>query len=148
MQPDPVLASYRPPSQLVLDKEIDHLDVHCRALVGLSPFLTLATADADGFPEVSPRGGDPGFVKVLDEHRLVLPDRQGNNRLDSLRNIVADPRVAFCFLLPGVPEAMRVNGRAVISTDPALCARFAFRGQTPRTVLVTTVEAVYFQCAK
>src|SRR5205085_5813225 len=84
---DDVLAGYRAPSQLVQDKEIDHVDVHCRRFIELSPFATLATADADGWPDVSPRGGDPGFVKVLDPHRLVLPDRQGNNRVDSLRNL-------------------------------------------------------------
>jgi len=96
-----VLAGYRAPSQLVVDKVIDRVDEHCRAFIGLSPFVTLATADAEGFPEVSPRGGDPGFVHVLDEHRLALPDRPGNNRVDSLRALAANPRAALLFFVPG-----------------------------------------------
>src|SRR5881398_2310961 len=108
------LAGYRAPSQLVQDKEIDHVDVHCRAFVELSPFATLATADAEGWPDVSPRGGDPGFVKVLDEHTLVLPDRPGNNRVDALRNAVANPRVALMFLVPGIDETLRVFGTATL----------------------------------
>ncbi|MGY1716224.1 MSMEG_1061 family FMN-dependent PPOX-type flavoprotein [Geodermatophilus sp. SYSU D01106] len=148
MQPDPVLASYRPPSQLVLNKEIDHLDVHCRALVGLSPFLTLATADADGFPEVSPRGGDPGFVKVLDEHRLVLPDRQGNNRLDSLRKVAGNPRVALLFFVPGLEETLKVFGTAELLPSDALGIDLTEFGRAPRSVMVVTVQRAYLHCAK
>jgi predicted pyridoxine 5'-phosphate oxidase superfamily flavin-nucleotide-binding protein len=91
---DGVLDRYRDPSQLVQDKVIDHLDRHCRAFIELSPFATLSTASADGWPDVSPRGGDPGFVKVLDEHRLALPDRPGNNRVDSLHNVAGNPRAS------------------------------------------------------
>ena len=145
---DPVLASYRPPSRLVLDKEIDHLDGHCRAFIGLAPFLTMATADADGFPEVSPRGGDPGFVKVLDEHRLVLPDRQGNNRLDSLRNVAANPQVALLFLVPGVEETLKVYGTAALAGADVPCPDLTEFGRAPRSVLVVTVTRAYLQCAK
>jgi uncharacterized protein len=145
---DPVLATYRPPSQLVLDKEIDHLDVHCRAFIGLAPFLTMSTADADGWPEISPRGGDPGFVKVLDEHRLALPDRQGNNRLDSLRKVAVNPRVALLFLVPGVEETLKVFGTAELRAADALDVDLTEFGRPPRSVLVVTVQRAYLQCAK
>ena len=143
-----VLAGYRPPSQLVQDKVVDHLDRHCRAFIGLSPFATLATADAEGWPDVSPRGGDPGFVHVLDEHRLVLPDRPGNNRVDSLRNVAANLRVALLFLVPGIEETLRVFGTAAL-TDPAtLDVDLTEFGRAPRSLLVVTVTSAYFQCAK
>ncbi len=148
LPPDPVLASYRPPSQLVLDKEIDHLDAHCRAFVGLAPFAVLSTADASGAPEVSPRGGDPGFVKVLDEHRLVLPDRQGNNRLDSLRNVAANPQVALLFLVPGVEETLKVYGTAALAGPDVPGLDLTEFGRAPRSVLVVTVTRAYLQCAK
>jgi PPOX class probable FMN-dependent enzyme len=148
VQPDPVLASYRPPSQLVVDKEIDHLDIHCRAFIGLAPFLTLSTADADGWPEISPRGGDPGFVKVLDEHRLVLPDRQGNNRLDSLRKVAVNPRVALLFFVPGVEETLKVFGTAELLAAEALDLDLTEFGRAPRSVMVVTVQRAYLQCAK
>ena len=129
-------------------KETTRVTPEYRAWIEASPFCVLATSGPGGL-DATPRGDPAGqFVVVEDEHTLLLPDRRGNNRLDSLRNIVADPRVAFCFLLPGLPETMRVNGRATISTDPVLLARFAMNGQAPRTVLVVAVEAVYFQCAK
>lgn len=129
-------------------KELPRISPEYRAWIEASPFAVMATSGPGGL-DATPRGDPTGsFVHVEDERTLLLPDRRGNNRLDSLRNLVADPRVAFCFLLPGIAEAMRVNGRAVISTDPALCARFVHNGQTPRTVLVVTVESVYFQCAK
>ena len=141
-------ALYGRASGIAVAKETTFITTEYRAWIEASPFCVLATAGPGGL-DATPRGDPAGrFVTVEDERTLLLPDRRGNNRLDSLRNIVADPRVAFCFLLPGLPEAMRVNGRAVISTDPALLDRFAMNGQTPRTVLVTTVESVYFQCAK
>ena len=104
------LDAYRSPSQRVLDKEIGSLDTYCRYFIALSPFATLATASADGWPEVSPRGGAPGFVHVLDEHRLALPDRPGNNRVDSLRNLTVNPRAALMFFVPGVDQTLRVYG--------------------------------------
>jgi hypothetical protein len=104
-------AGYREPPQVVWDEEIDRIDRHCRAFIELSPWATLATADADGFPDVSPRGGEPGFVKVLDEHRLALPDRPGNNRVDSLRNVLANPRVAL-MVRPAAPVGAGAPGPA------------------------------------
>ncbi len=142
-------AGYREPPQVVRDKEIDRIDRHCRAFIELSPWATLATADADGFPDVSPRGGEPGFVKVLDQHRLALPDRPGNNRVDSLRNVLANPRVALMFVVPGIEETLRVFGTASLVTDPAdLAVDLTEFGRQPRSVLVVQVQRAYFQCAK
>jgi len=147
---DDVLAGYRPPSQLVQDKEIDHIDEHCRRFLELSPFATLATTDADGWPDVSPRGGDPGFVKVLDPNRLALPDRQGNNRVDSLRNLAANPRAALLFFVPGIEETLRVFGTTELVPADALDPDLGLTefGREPRSVLVVHVRRAYFQCAK
>ena len=145
---DGVLDRYRDPSQLVQDKVIDHLDRHCRAFIELSPWATLSTASADGWPDVSPRGGDPGFVKVLDEHRLALPDRPGNNRVDSLHNVAANPRAALMFLVPGIEETLRVFGTAEITAPEELAVDLTEFGRAPRSVLVVTVTRAYFQCAK
>jgi hypothetical protein len=128
-------------------KEIDYIHPHYRAMIEASPFLVLATCGPEGL-DTSPRGDPAGFVHVVDEHTLLIPDRRGNNRADSLRNIIRDPRVALLFLIPGVGETLRVNGTAVISADPALIERFPFRGTLPRTVIVVTAERVYFQCPK
>ena len=143
-----VLAGYRAPSQLVQDKEIDHVDRHCRSFIELSPFAVLSTADADGWPEVSPRGGDPGFVKVLDEHRLVLPDRQGNNRVDSLRAVIANPKVALLFFVPGIEETLKVFGTTELLAADALDVDLTEFGREPRSVLLIEVRRAYFQCAK
>lgn len=128
-------------------KEIDHIHPHYRAMIEAAPFMVLATAGPGGL-DASPRGDPPGFVHVLDEKTLLIPDRRGNNRIDSLRNIIHDDRVALLFLIPGVGETLRVNGRAAISVAPALIGRFAFRGTLPRTVIVVRVETVFFQCPK
>ncbi|MCJ2088792.1 pyridoxamine 5'-phosphate oxidase family protein [Methylobacterium sp. E-005] len=117
------------------------------ALIDASPFAVLATSGPEGL-DCSPRGDRPGFVRVADPRTLILPDRRGNNRIDSLRNIVRDPRVALLFLIPGSGTTLRVNGRAVISADPDLLASFSVDGHAPRTALVITVEAIYFQCAR
>jgi uncharacterized protein len=143
-----VLSGYRAPSQLVLDKVVGALDEHCRAFIALSPFATLATADAEGHPDVSPRGGDPGFVHVLDAHRLALPDRPGNNRVDSLRNVAANPRAALLFLVPGIEETLRVFGRTELVGPDALGVDLTEFGRAPRSVLVLHVESAYFQCSK
>ncbi len=128
-------------------KEIDHVNAHYRAFIEAAPFFALATSGPDGL-DCSPRGDPAGFVRVHDEKTLLIPDRRGNNRIDSLRNLVHDPRVALLFLIPGCGETIRVNGRAKISRDPALCESFVLEGKTPRCVLVVTVERVFYQCAK
>ena len=143
-----VLAGYRAASQRVLDKVIHHLDEHCAAFIRLSPFATLATASPDGWPEVSPRGGDPGFVRVLDGRRLVLPDRQGNNRVDSLRNLAGNPRAALMFLVPGIDETLRVYGTTTLLPADALDLDLTDFGRPPLSALVMDVERAYFQCSK
>ena len=140
-------ALYDAPSERVRLKQIDRLDAHCRAFIAASPFLILATHGGAG-ADCSPRGDQPGFVAVEDDSTLLLPDRRGNNRIDSLRNIVENPAVGLIFLVPGVHETLRVNGRGRISVDPALLARFAVDGKAPRTVLVVTVQEAFIQCAR
>jgi hypothetical protein len=143
-----VLAGYRTPGGLVLDKVIGHLDAHCREFITHSPFATLATADAEGWPDISPRGGDPGFVHVLDEHRLALPDRPGNNRVDSLRNVAVNPRAALLFLVPGIEQTLRVYGRASVTGHEELGVDLTEFGRPPLSVLVLEVHKAYFQCPK
>ena len=138
---------YGAPAGAAVEKEIDYLHPHYQRLIAASPFFVLATGGADGM-DASPRGDAPGFVVVADEKTLLIPDRRGNNRVDSLRNIIANPRVALLFLVPGVGETLRVNGRAEISTDPALLERFRVEGRLPRSVLVVRVDTVFFQCAR
>jgi uncharacterized protein len=128
-------------------KEADRVTPQYRKLIEAAPFVVLATCGPEGL-DCSPRGDPPGFVRVLDEHTLLIPDRRGNNRIDSLRNIVRDPRVALLFLIPGVGETMRIIGRATISTDPKLSETFVINGKAPKCVLVVTVERAYFQCTK
>ena len=128
-------------------KEADRITPQYRQLIEAAPFAVLATCGPEGL-DCSPRGDPPGFVRVMDEHTLLIPDRRGNNRIDSLRNLVRDPRISLLFLVPGVGETMRINGRAVISTDPKLTESFVFNGKTPKCVLVVTVERAYFQCTK
>lgn len=128
-------------------KVADHITPHYRRFIEVAPFLALATVGPEGL-DCSPRGDLPGFVRVADPKTLILPDRRGNNRIDSLRNIVRDPRVALMFLIPGSGNAMRVNGRATIETGPELLASFAVEGKAPRTALVIEVEDIYFQCAR
>ena len=138
---------YGAPSGAAVEKEIDYLHPHYQRLIAASPFFVLATGGPDGM-DASPRGDAPGFVVVEDEKTVLIPDRRGNNRVDSLRNIIANPRVALLFLIPGVGETLRVNGRAEIRTDPALLERFGVEGKLPRSVLVVRVETVFFQCAR
>src|SRR6201982_4167518 len=128
-------------------KETDRITPQYGAFIEAAPFFALATAGADGL-DCSPRGDAPGFVRIHDEKTLLVPDRRGNNRIDSLRNILSDPRVALLFLIPGVGETIRVIGRASISTDPALTESFIVNGKTPRTVILVAVERVFFPCTK
>ncbi|NDZ15491.1 pyridoxamine 5'-phosphate oxidase [Variovorax sp. WS11] len=140
-------ALFGQPGEASLRKEVDFLHPHYQALIAASPFAVLATCNT-GHLDTSPRGDPPGFVAVQDEKTLLLPERRGNHRIDSLRNIVADPRVALLFLVPGVGETLRVNGKACITVAPELLARFAVEGKPPQCVLVIQVESVYFQCAR
>ncbi|QCK87272.1 pyridoxamine 5'-phosphate oxidase family protein [Phreatobacter aquaticus] len=128
-------------------KETTSLTPEYRALIAASPFCVLATVGPEGL-DATPRGDAPGFVDVLDERTLVMPDRRGNNRIDSLRNVVRDPRVGLLFLVPGVNETLRLNGTARISADPALLGRYAVDGKIPVTALVITITEVFFQCAR
>ena len=140
-------AIYGQPAGAAVIKEIDHISDHYRRFIETSPFVVLATSGPDGL-DCTPRGDPAGFVRVADERTLLLPDRRGNNRLDTLRNLVRDPRIALLFLIPGVGRTLRVNGRAVISTDPKLCDSFVMEGKAPRSVIVVTAERVYTQCPK
>lgn len=130
-----------------LSKEIDYISDHYRAFIEKAPFVVVATSAPEGL-DCSPRGDPPGFVRVHDDKTLLLPDRRGNNRLDTLRNIVRDPRISLLFLIPGVGETMRVNGRAAISRNAELCESFVLHGKVPRSVIIVTVERIYFQCQK
>lgn len=140
-------ALYGVPSEAAIRKEVDHIPDVYRAFIEAAPFVALATAGPDGL-DVSPRGDPAGFVTVEDAHTLLIPDRRGNNRTDSLRNLIADPRLALLFLIPGIGETLRVNGLGRISVSPDLLARFPAQGKLPRSVIVVTVERVYFQCPK
>jgi uncharacterized protein len=135
------------PAEASILKEKDRVVPVYRALIEASPFAALATRGPEGL-DCSPRGDGPGFIRVRDDRTLLLPDRRGNNRIDSLRNIVRDPQVALLFLIPGLGETLRVNGRAAISVEPALLESFSVDGKAPKSVLVIAVEAVYFQCAR
>jgi PPOX class probable FMN-dependent enzyme len=128
-------------------KVSDRLTPSYRRLIEVSPFVALATIGPEGL-DCSPRGDLPGFVRIHDDNTLMLPDRRGNNRVDSLRNIVRDPRVGLLFLIPGSGTTLRVNGRAHVSVDPELLASFKIDGKAPRTVVVMTVDEIYFQCAR
>jgi len=140
-------ALFGPVGEASIRKEVTHLHPVYRQWIEASPFAVLATAGPGGL-DTSPRGDPAGLVTVVDERTLLLPERRGNNRIDSLRNILADPRVALLFLIPGVGETMRVNGRARISVSPDLLQRLAMDGQPPKCVIEVTVESVLFQCAR
>lgn len=140
-------ALYGAASERSLTKEIDYISDHYRAFIEKSPFVVLASIGPEGL-DCSPRGDPAGFVRVADKKTVLLPDRRGNNRLDTLKNIVRDPRISLLFLVPGVGETLRINGRAELSTDPDLCASFEMQGKAPRSVVVVTAERVYFQCQK
>ena len=140
-------AIYGKPVEAATVKEVNWITPHYRAYIEASPYAALATSGPEGL-DCSPRGDRPGFVRVHDEKTLMLPDRRGNNRIDSLRNIVRDPRVALLFMIPGLGNTLRVNGRAHLSVEPALLRSFAVEEKAPRSVTVIEVDAVYFQCAR
>jgi PPOX class probable FMN-dependent enzyme len=138
---------YGEPAAAATRKVTPHITAHYGAFIAASPFVALATEGLDGL-DCSPRGDKPGFVRIHDERTLMMPDRRGNNRVDSLRNIVTDSRVGLLFLIPGSGTTLRVNGTAVLAIEPALLDSFMMEGKPPRSVIVITVEAVYFQCAR
>lgn len=138
---------YGQPSGAAVAKEIDHLNGPYRAFVEKAPFVAIASAGTEGL-DCTPRGDPAGFVRIVDDRTLLIPDRRGNNRIDTLRNIVETGRVGLLFLIPGVGETLRVNGRAHITTDPALCATFEMQRQVPKSLIVVEIEKVYFQCTK
>jgi PPOX class probable FMN-dependent enzyme len=140
-------ALYGLPGETSLVKELDRLIPEYAAFIEASPFVALATSGPEGL-DCSPRGDLNGFVRIHDDRTLMMPDRRGNNRADSLKNIIRDPRAAFLFLVPGSDTTLRVNGRAHISIDPELCASFAVDGKPARSVVVLDIDAVYFQCAR
>lgn len=139
---------YRQPSKPSVAKQIDRLDAHCRDFISRSPFVLLASSSSDGKVDVSPRGGRAGFARVLDGHRLALPDLAGNNRLDSMTNLVASPGVGLLFLIPGLDETLRVNGTATITTDPSVLEACADRELVPRVAIGVDVDEVFVHCAK
>lgn len=145
---DELRAFYKPPVGRAVAKQLDHLDPHCQRFIALSPFVVMATHGRDGLPDASPRGGQPGFVAVADPATLLIPDWPGNNRLDSLENILDSGRVGLLFLIPGVDETLRVNGEAVLSTDEALLGRCPEGERLPKLVIRVAVREAYLHCAK
>jgi len=140
---------YKAPSERAVAKQLSRLDRHCRRFIELSPFVLLATSGAGGCKgDVSPKGDAPGFVQVLDDTTLAIPDRPGNNRLDTLSNLIANPEIGLLFMIPGFEETLRINGTAVIEDDEALRARFAVDGRSPAAVIVVSVGECYLHCAK
>jgi len=139
---------YGEPTILAKKKNLDHIDAHARAFIERSPLLVLSTADAAGWPDSSPRGDPPGFVIVEEPRTLLVPDRPGNNRVDSFNNVIANPKVGLLFLVPGHPHSLRVNGTARLLHDEELCKRFAVQGKAARAVLEVTALEVFFHCGK
>lgn len=139
---------YKQPNETVKRKILGALDRHCRDFIRNCPFLVIGTNGADGTTDASPRGDAPGFVDVLDDTTILLPDRPGNNRLDTLRNIVGNPAVGLLFMIPGLRETLRINGNATVSTDPQLLARAVVKGKTPLTTLKIDVTEAYLHCGK
>ncbi|MDB5599690.1 MAG: putative pyridoxamine 5-phosphate oxidase [Xanthobacteraceae bacterium] len=140
-------ALYGTPGGASVIKEIDHINDGYRALIEAARFVAIATSGPEGL-DCSPKGDPAGFIRILDDRTLAIPDRRGNNRVDTFHNIVRDPRIALLFLIPGVGETLRVNGRADISIDPELLASFAMNGKNPVCVMIVHIESIYFHCSK
>jgi len=143
-----LLGLFGPVSALASIKVIPALDAHCRRFIALSPFLVIGSSDRTGKADTSPKGDPPGFVQVLDDRTLAIPDRPGNNRIDTLLNIVENPEIAVIFFVPGVDETLRVNGRARLSVDPELLALMAVQGKLPKLAIVVEIREAYLHCAK
>jgi len=143
-----LVASYAKPGALAAAKDIGRIDRHLRRYIELSPFCCIATADAQGNQDVTPRGDPPGSFKVFGEHIVAIPDRPGNNRLDTLKNLLVNPKIGLVFLLPGMDETARVNGVAQLSVDPPLLESMAVEGKKPKCAIVVEVREAYLHCAK
>ncbi len=139
---------YGEPGERAVKKQLPRLEKHSRAFIELSPFVVIASADPAGRVDASPKGDAPGFVRVLDDETLLIPDRLGNNRIDTISNVLAAPGVGLIFFVPGLRETLRVNGRASITTDPALLEPCTVQGKAPRSGILVTAEEVYFHCGK
>ena len=139
---------YDPPMELAVLKQLDRLDGHCRNFLAHSPFAVIGSTRPGRGTDVSPRGDAPGFARVLDDHTIAIPDRPGNNRLDTMSNIVADAEVGLLFFIPGIDETLRINGTARLSQDPKLLAAAAVNGREPRLVILVTVREAFLHCGK
>ena len=139
---------YGEPMERSVKKQLTRLDRHCRNFVALSPFLVIASSDPAGRCDASPKGDMPGFVRVVDDTTLLIPDRLGNNRVDTLSNLLLRPGVGLIFFVPGINETLRVNGRAQVTTDPALLEPLAVNGKVPRSGILVAAEEIYFHCGK
>ncbi|MCG8649948.1 MAG: pyridoxamine 5'-phosphate oxidase family protein [Pirellulales bacterium] len=141
-------AHYGAPNDRAVAKQIDRLDRHCKAFIKISPFVVVSTASSDGRVDSSPKGDAPGFVRVLDDRTIAIPDRIGNNRIDGMLNIVSNPHVGLLFMVPGMNETLRINGTVRISHDPELLDSMCFKGRPPKTAMVVTAEEVFLHCGK
>ncbi|QOF69296.1 pyridoxamine 5'-phosphate oxidase family protein [Aminobacter sp. NyZ550] len=139
---------YRAPGDGAVRKELRRLDHHAKGFLARSPFVLIGSSDDKGNADVTPKGDKPGFVAILDDATIAIPDRPGNNRLDTLENVIVNPAVGLLFLIPGMNETLRINGDARLTADPALCERLAAEGKLPVTVMVVAIKAVYMHCAK
>jgi uncharacterized protein len=139
---------YGHPQERAVKKQLARLEKHSRAFIALSPFIVMATCDAEGRCDASPKGDAPGFVAVLDDQTLLIPDRLGNNRVDTITNLLKSPGIGLIFMVPGIRETLRVNGRAQITTDPTLLETCVAQGKLPRSGILVTAEEVYFHCGK
>ncbi len=139
---------YGEPGERAVKKQLAHLDKHARNFIALSPFLVVASSDPSGRCDASPKGDAPGFVRVIDDTTLLIPDRLGNNRTDTLGNLLARPGIGLIFFVPGIPETLRVNGRASVTADPGLLEPLAVNGKVPRSAILVAAEEVYFHCGK
>lgn len=146
--PEALRERYGEPSARAVQKALPKLDKHCKHYIAMSPFLCLGTSEAGGAADVSPRGDAPGFVQVVDDSTLLIPDRPGNRRLDSLQNVLANPHIGLLFMIPGIEETLRINGRAEIVTDPARLEELSAQGKVPQSALLVQVDEAYLHCAK
>jgi PPOX class probable FMN-dependent enzyme len=146
--PERLREIYGAPSERSLKKQLSHFDRHCRAFIARSPFLVIASSDPSGRCDASPKGDAPGFVQVLDDETLLIPDRLGNNRVDTIGNLLERPGIGLIFFVPGLNETLRVNGRAQVTTDPPLLAPLAVNDKVPRSGILVSAEEIYFHCGK